>query len=42
MAKVLDLTRDGIAYNIKALKEKGRIERVGSTKKGSWKINMPE
>ena len=42
MAKVPDLTRDGIAYNIKALKEKGRIERVGSTKKGSWKINMPE
>ena len=42
MAKTLDLTRDGISYNIKALKEKGIIERVGSTKKGIWKINIPE
>ena len=38
MAKVLDLTRDGISYNIKVLKEKGVIERVGSTKNGIWKI----
>ena len=38
MAKALDLTRDGITYNIKALKEKGIIERKGSTKKGIWNI----
>lgn len=38
MAKALNLTRDGISYNIKALKEKGIIERVGSTKNGIWKI----
>ena len=38
MAKILKITRDGIAYNIKILKEKGFIERVGSTKKGYWKI----
>ena len=42
MAKALDLTRDGISYNIKALKEKGIIERVGSTKNGIWKINEIE
>ena len=42
MAKALDLTRDGISYNIKTLKEKGIIERVGSTKKGIWKINVVE
>lgn len=42
MAKALDLTRDGISYNIKALKEKGIIERVGSTKNGIWKINIAE
>ena len=42
MAKALDLTRDGISYNIKALKEKGIIERVGSTKNGIWKINVAE
>ena len=39
MAKTLDLTRDGISYNIKILKEKGMIERIGSTKNGIWKIN---
>ena len=39
MAKILDLTRDGISYNIKILKEKGMIERIGSTKNGIWKIN---
>ena len=42
MAKILDLTRDGISYNIKILKEKGIIERVGSTKNGFWKINVVE
>ena len=38
MAEILDLTRDGISYNIKILKEKGIIDRVGSTKNGIWKI----
>lgn len=38
MAKRLGATRDGISYNIKVLKENGIIERVGSTKKGSWNI----
>lgn len=38
MAKIFDLTRDGIAYNIKILKEKGIIKRNGSTKNGTWKI----
>ncbi len=42
MAKILNLTRDGISYNIKILKEKGIIERVGSTKNGIWKINIVE
>ena len=40
MTKTLDLTGDGISYNIKILKEKGIIERVGSTKNGIWKINV--
>ena len=38
MAKAINLTRDGISYNMKVLKEKGIIERVGSTKNGIWKI----
>ena len=40
MAEKLQMTRDGIAYNIKILREKGIIERVGSTKSGSWKIKL--
>ena len=40
MAKILKLTRDGISYNIKILKEKGIIERIGATKNGCWKINI--
>ena len=38
MAKILNITRDGVSYNIKALKDKGIIERKGSTKKGAWVI----
>ncbi len=40
MAKILDLTRNDISYNIKILKEKGIIERVGLIKNESWKINI--
>lgn len=42
MARILDLTRDGVSYNIKILKEKGIIEREESTKNGIWKINEIE
>lgn len=38
MAEKLGLTRDTISYNIKYLKDNGIIERIGSTKKGTWKI----
>lgn len=38
MAKVLGMTRDGISYHIKLLKEKGIIARDGATKNGTWKI----
>lgn len=40
MAKILKLTRDGISYIIRILKEKGIIERIGATKNGYWKINI--
>lgn len=39
MSEALGLTRNGISYNIKKLKDSGIIERVGSTKNGIWKIN---
>ena len=32
----LGITRDGVSYNIKKLKEQGKIERIGSTKGGKW------
>ncbi|MBO5412901.1 MAG: Fic family protein [Clostridia bacterium] len=38
MSKKLGITRDGISYHIKILKDNGIIEREGSTKKGSWRI----
>ncbi len=38
MAEKLGLTRDGISYNIKNLKYKKIIKRIGSHKTGTWKI----
>ena len=38
IAKTLDITRDGVKYNMNVLKELGIAIREGSTKKGSWKI----
>lgn len=38
MAEKLKITRDGIAYNIKILKDNGIIDRIGSTKNGTWQI----
>lgn len=38
MMEQLGMSDYGIRKNIKALKEKGLIERVGSDKTGYWKI----
>ena len=38
MSKILDITRDGISYDIKVLKDEGKIRRVGATKKRYWEI----
>ncbi len=38
IAKELNITRDGVKYNMNVLKELGIVVREGSTKKGSWKI----
>lgn len=38
LAVKLGVTRDGVSYNIKKLKEQGKLERVGSTKKGTWLV----
>ena len=38
MAEKLNITRDGIKYNINILKDMNIIERIGSDKKGYWKV----
>lgn len=38
LAQKLDLTEKTIKRNIATLKEKRFIERVGSNKKGYWKV----
>lgn len=38
LATELGITRDGVSYNIKKLKELGKVERTGSTKNGTWVI----
>lgn len=38
LAELLGLTEDGIFWNIKKLKAKGFLRRVGPNKGGHWKI----
>lgn len=38
IAEELEMTRDGIKYNMNVLKEMSIIKREGATKKGKWKI----
>ena len=35
----LDISEGSVRYAIKSLKESGKIEHVGATKKGYWKVN---
>ena len=38
IAEITGITADGVFWNIKKLKEKGLIGRVGADKGGYWKI----
>ena len=38
LAKKINITIDGIKYNITILKEKNILKREGSSRKGYWKI----
>lgn len=43
LSKLLDLSENCIYKNLRTLKAKGIIERIGSNKKGYWKIlNLEE
>lgn len=39
LAEHLQLTRDGVRYHLKNLKQKGILKRIGSSREGYWKIN---
>ena len=39
VAQKLDISRKTVSKRIKSLKEKGVIQRIGSEKKGYWKIH---
>jgi ATP-dependent DNA helicase RecG len=38
LAELCGLTSDGIKYNIRKLREKGIIKRVGPDKGGHWEV----
>ena len=38
LAEKMEISRKTVAARLKSLKEKGIIERVGSDRKGYWKI----
>lgn len=38
LAEICGLTSDGIKYNIRKLREKGIIKRIGPDKGGHWEV----
>lgn len=38
IAEKLEISRKTVAQKIKILKEKGKVERIGSARKGYWEI----
>ena len=38
LSGLLDLTADGIKWNLKKLKEQNKIRRIGSKKGGHWEV----
>jgi ATP-dependent DNA helicase RecG len=38
LAKITRLTQRGSEWNIRKLKDGGRLNRIGSAKGGSWKV----
>lgn len=39
IATIIGITEDGVKYNIKVLKDKNLLERIGFSKNGYWKLN---
>ncbi len=42
LSQITELSTRGIEWNLKKLKEAGRITRVGPRKGGHWKVLNPE
>ena len=42
MAKILDLSRKGIEWQIRNLKEQGVLERIGPAKGGRWEVTKKQ
>ena len=38
LAEKVSLTKDGVQYNLKVLKEKGYIKRIGKSHNGYWEV----
>jgi len=38
LAEILEITVKGVEWNVKKLKEKGIIRRIGPAKGGFWKV----
>jgi ATP-dependent DNA helicase RecG len=38
LAKTIGLSKDGVKYNLKKLKDSGKIRRIGGDKGGYWEI----
>jgi ATP-dependent DNA helicase RecG len=38
LAEILEITVKGVEWNIKKLKEKGIVRRIGPAKGGYWKV----
>lgn len=36
--RILEITDNQVKYYIKKLKDDGKIERIGTNRKGSWKV----
>jgi ATP-dependent DNA helicase RecG len=42
IAEIIGITEDGVFWNIKKLRSKGLIERIGADKGGYWKVIKKE
>ena len=42
LASALNLSESGVEYNLRQLRQQGRLMRKGSTKAGTWVVLPPQ